>query len=363
MKERPTEMRVTGSFCYRRVGSALMILWFSSSGPKTTSGAVSASSEWHSQHHHDVYQAFPASQDVYHHEPHQPSSSSSFDMDHHQQHQQQSSLLHPEEHHPEPLHPQQQQTLTRQEEEEAAEAARPPDMKTQHVVKALRRTAFLNDRLLYNSRHNHRQSNVMATGWGMPKPHNIPRIETPPHKTVFHHANTNTRDISLKDLVSTLLQTVNDDHEKSIVLSLAMIYLDRATSVETPRSNGIPPCPFCTSDTVHCILMTAMLMALRVVQGHTLDDTTTVEESLLERLPPQVKVDRDSLKDMMAWMEAALGDTRYYVSLEDMQHFRTGWERMFPPTASTWKDAKQQEEEDETQDEDDPPNEDDHSQP
>jgi len=46
-----------------------------------------------------------------------------------------------------------------------------------------------------------------------------------------------------------------------------MIYLDCACTVETPRSNGVPSCPFCAPRMVHRLSLAALLVALRAVRG------------------------------------------------------------------------------------------------
>ena len=89
------------------------------------------------------------------------------------------------------------------------------------------------------------------------------------------------------------------EEESSVVLSLAMIYLDRACSVETLRTNnGIVPCPFASDRTVHRLWLSALLTAARVVSGHPV----VLQKEHLESLG----LSAHNVTEMMAWMEIAL---------------------------------------------------------
>jgi hypothetical protein len=59
-----------------------------------------------------------------------------------------------------------------------------------------------------------------------------------------------------------------------------------------------------------------------------------LEPSVLAALDLPGVEDMDNLREMMVWMEAALGDTRYFVSLDDMVRFKRGWERAFPVSST-----------------------------
>ena len=124
----------------------------------------------------------------------------------------------------------------------------------------------------------------------------------------------------ISELVSNILQLTDD--ETSIVLSLSMIYLDRASSVETLRSSQAPPCPFVSFRTVHRLLLSSILTAAQVVGRKSIEDYHVQLEDL-------AGVSAKELHTMMAWMKYALGDSGHFVGLGEMQKFKQMWERVF----------------------------------
>ena len=104
-------------------------------------------------------------------------------------------------------------------------------------------------------------------------------------------------------------------------LSLALMYLDRATSAETPRSNGVPPVPFLQPRTVHRLVLAALLLATQTTQGYPLPVLMERVESL--GIPPE------QLSQMLQWMHGALGDPGYFVTLYSIQH----WHQVLGETA------------------------------
>jgi hypothetical protein len=158
---------------------------------------------------------------------------------------------------------------------------------------------------------------------------------------------------------------LKDAETRSLALSLAMMYMDRATSVETPRGrqqrNGAttPSCPYCTPRTVHRLILTSLYLAVQAILQQKLamsndenDDlmTTFTEESLF--LPPRVLpshgrcsfyetklaslgIPQDEMHHMIAWMKAALGDAGFFVTSDHMREWRRTWERSWFTTTTT----------------------------
>lgn len=108
-----------------------------------------------------------------------------------------------------------------------------------------------------------------------------------------------------------------------VEVPLAMIYMDRAVSVETARSSGVPACPYCTPRTVHRLSLAALLAAVQAVRG---------EEQMgeaFDRLSPSLGIPRDQLKQMVDWMRAALGDAGLVVTVAQMREWSRSWEAIF----------------------------------
>jgi hypothetical protein len=109
------------------------------------------------------------------------------------------------------------------------------------------------------------------------------------------------------------------DHD-GIEIVLAMIYLDRACSVETARSNGVPPCPFCSPRTVHRLGLAAMVVAHHAVHGSAQNHEDPVTKLALSLGIPLLQ-----LRHMVEWMVAALGDDGTYVDVVEMGARSAGW--------------------------------------
>jgi hypothetical protein len=134
--------------------------------------------------------------------------------------------------------------------------------------------------------------------------------------------------------------TVDDDvsdniSNNGVEIPLAMIYMDRACSVETPRSNGILPCPYCTPQTVHRLCLAAFLMAIEAVHGE--ERMREVSMKLLSASSssssPALSLDipLEELQQMVDWMRGALGDIGQVVTLEHMMEWTKSWESIFSP--------------------------------
>mmetsp|Transcript_36479 Transcript_36479/g.88405 ORF Transcript_36479/g.88405 Transcript_36479/m.88405 type:complete len:477 (-) Transcript_36479:270-1700(-) len=109
-------------------------------------------------------------------------------------------------------------------------------------------------------------------------------------------------------------------------IALAMIYLDRACSVDTIRSNGCPPCPFCVPRTVHRLSLVALILAKQAVSGN---NNKTVQEYLQDLKPLGIPLDQ--LELMADWMVNALGDNGSFVTVGQMKVWSQNWEAAFFP--------------------------------
>lgn len=109
-------------------------------------------------------------------------------------------------------------------------------------------------------------------------------------------------------------------------IALAMIYLDRACSVDTTRTNGCPPCPFCVPRSVHRLSLVALILAKQAVNG---DSGKTVQEYLQDLKPMGIPLDQ--LELMANWMMNALGDNGSFVTVGQMKVWSSNWEAAFFP--------------------------------
>ena len=130
----------------------------------------------------------------------------------------------------------------------------------------------------------------------------------------------------------------NNINNNGIEIPLAMIYMDRACSVETPRSNGVPPCPYCTPRTVHKLCLAAFLMAIEAVHGE--ERMQEVSMKLLSAVAASqsqsgsssalsLDIQLEELQQMVDWMRGALGDIGQVVTLEHMMEWTSSWESIF----------------------------------
>jgi hypothetical protein len=110
--------------------------------------------------------------------------------------------------------------------------------------------------------------------------------------------------------------------DNPLVLSLAIMYLDRASSVETPRSNGAPACPFVSPRTVHRLILVSLIIATKAVHPNV--DLSNIAS---------LGISEVQLEQMENWMRQALGDQCLYVMPEQLQEFFGSWER-------TWNKPK-----------------------
>jgi len=115
-----------------------------------------------------------------------------------------------------------------------------------------------------------------------------------------------------KDSISTRLE-----------LMLAMMYMDRACSVDTLRSDGSLPCPFCTPRTVHRLTLAALLVAIQTVRG------TDAVNDMYPKVSEVLDIPLIQLHQMVDWMHHALGDHGVFVEPYEIGEFARVWEARF----------------------------------
>jgi len=112
-----------------------------------------------------------------------------------------------------------------------------------------------------------------------------------------------------------------------VELSLAMIYMDRACSVETSRSNDIPSCPFCTPRTVHRLSLAAFIISLQAVCGGE-------QQQQLQLLSVSLGIPLLQLQQMVEWMLAALGDGGLLVTMKELISWNRSLEAIFSSSSN-----------------------------
>ena len=113
--------------------------------------------------------------------------------------------------------------------------------------------------------------------------------------------------------------------KNGLEIIVAMIYIDRACSVETPRSNGVPSLPYCTPRTVHRLSLAALVISNQAVRGKPEHIDIGEDEEMYVRLSLSLGIPLQQLeiKEMVQWMRSALGDNRLFVTSEEI----TAWSR------------------------------------
>ena len=112
-----------------------------------------------------------------------------------------------------------------------------------------------------------------------------------------------------------ICQILEIETSKSMELVLAMVYLDRACSLETPRSNGISHCPFVSPRTVHRLGLAALVVAKSATTGMP----------AVQKLADSLGIPQEQLQQMVEWMVGALGDDGMYVGLEELKAWAKVW--------------------------------------
>jgi hypothetical protein len=111
----------------------------------------------------------------------------------------------------------------------------------------------------------------------------------------------------------------------SLERTLAMIYLDRACSVDTPRSFLYSKrLPFCTPRTVHGLTLAAVLLAVNAVRGDSVDMNV-----IYARAQQTFGISRETCLTMEQEMRSALGDSGIYVTPDELLRWKRQWEGRF----------------------------------
>jgi len=207
------------------------------------------------------------------------------------------------------------------------------------------------------------------------------RQQSSSHTTIFHSPSSSSSHIqqhnkrgierygpNLTSYISKLLSSLQIQN-KSLVLLLSVIYLDRACSIETPRSSSspsqlqsqqqpssshdemtygqglehlassgtCPPLPYITPRTVHKLITTAIILAHEAV--HPSSSSFPVETLL-----KQANMTYQSLSIMKNYMLHAMGDLGLYVSVDVLHYWMDSWGSIFGILSSS-SDTEQEEEE------------------
>lgn len=138
-------------------------------------------------------------------------------------------------------------------------------------------------------------------------------------------------DLYLKHVTESLLEAAKDDHptnqrannDQPVIMALAMMYLDRACSVDTPRkfASSLPPCPYLAPRTVHRLVVVALILATKQVRGGT---TRKHWEKLAS-----LGIPLEQLEQMETWMTGALGDVGLYVEEGHVLEWLEAWTQTF----------------------------------
>lgn len=168
-------------------------------------------------------------------------------------------------------------------------------------------------------------------------------------------SNSNIRPVlEVQGLQHKVMMRMKRQQHSDLELALAMIYIDRACSVETPRSSGCI-CPPCTPQTVHRLILASLLLSITSVRGISVQDIVRRKGyELYQLLYPTTSCDDDDnrygtfheddvkaqqqqkyellvdeLQYMVQYMKASLGDWGIYVMPNQMKQFREMWECKF----------------------------------
>lgn len=132
----------------------------------------------------------------------------------------------------------------------------------------------------------------------------------------------------LEKFIQRLFDILQEDYhliDPHLELTLAMMYLDRACSVEKVRS--VAQLPFCTPRTVHRLSLTAILVAVAAVRG--VSDMTPI----YDKVETTFGIPSANCQSMVEWMRAAFGDAGIFVTPDEMREWKLRWEARFAPCA------------------------------
>jgi len=138
------------------------------------------------------------------------------------------------------------------------------------------------------------------------------------------------------------------EDERQLILSLTLLYLDHSISLDTPRHVDphtgrpwYPPCPQILPQTVHRLVLTAMIIATKTVRGGGGDSSNLLREAANKLYGSERKkytVSCLDLEQMEQWMLHSLGADasggtggQWQISVEDVQDFMRKWSETFYP--------------------------------
>jgi hypothetical protein len=113
---------------------------------------------------------------------------------------------------------------------------------------------------------------------------------------------------------------------RSVDLIQAMIYLDRACSVETPRTSceAATSLPFCTPRTLHRLTLASLLLAKQ-----TNSPSLTLRQLYYSKLQ-SLGIPLRELQEMVDTMRVALGDPGLFVGRDQRKEWERTWRNKFP---------------------------------
>lgn len=205
----------------------------------------------------------------------------------------------------------------------------PPAISIAHIAQALTLTTHLNQKIQSNivqptaelSKIDKLRGGGSGGVWKLPL--QAPTSTAAP--TLFH-GEVRRRRPELESFVQQAVQVLSDDDDdenQALELTLAMLYLDRACSLNVVRSPTTKACPFSTPQTVHRLLLTSLLLSAMAVRGDE-------ERVLLRKVEDVFGVPVDESAAMVEWMRAAQGEVGTFVTPQEIREFRRFWERQFP---------------------------------
>ena len=131
----------------------------------------------------------------------------------------------------------------------------------------------------------------------------------------------------LQFLVEDVLK-LSENNQRSLIIALSLLYLDRACSVETPRSNTgqqeqqqYLPCPYLQPRTVHRLVLISLLTAARTVVGNDIVAPTEIEKLL--------GIPSSQLEQMECKFQNALGDLGLFVDPYQLFQWMKQWQHKF----------------------------------
>jgi len=167
-------------------------------------------------------------------------------------------------------------------------------------------------------------------------------------ETVFHSSVSYQESPNLKAYIDTLLSAVGlddststnpMDDERQVILALALLYIDRSTSVDTPTDDyhqtgqmggGSHPSPYISPRTVHYMILTSLSIAIKCVSG---DKDNDVSNKLREAANSMFeKEDIISMEQMeRALLNSLAGSSGGNVSHEEISTFMRQFATMMYP--------------------------------